>query len=302
MKLTILRGISGSGKSTWARNQNAAVVCRDDLRVGLFGSDGPEYYAHPDLKAREELVSKVEALAIAEHLSAGRDVISDNTNIEPKYAQKIADIGYRLGAEVEVKVFDVRLAVAIAANKHRAAAGGRDVPESAIRRQHDRLAGTKDWNPTPIYIPKPYNGTPGKPKAILVDIDGTLAHMNNKRGPFDWKKVGVDDPDINVMQIIDWIKRGMEEDAYVILMSGRDEVCRDETVNWLWDWGFDTWDKLYMRPQGDNRKDSIIKAELFDKYIRDNYDVVAVFDDRNQVVDMWRAMGLKVLQVAEGDF
>jgi len=33
-----------------------------------------------------------------------------------------------------------------------------------------------------------------------------------------------------------------------------------------------------------------------------NDDIFAVFDDRQQVVDMWRDNGLTVFQVADGDF
>jgi len=61
-------------------------------------------------------------------------------------------------------------------------------------------------------------------------------------------------------------------------------------------------DELFMRPEGDMRPDNIVKAELFDTYVRDNYDVQFVIDDRDQVVDMWRRMGLACLQVAPGDF
>jgi hypothetical protein len=50
------------------------------------------------------------------------------------------------------------------------------------------------------------------------------------------------------------------------------------------------------------RKDSVVKQELFDEHIRDIYDVVAVYDDRQQVVDMWRAMGIDCFQVAPGNF
>lgn len=57
-----------------------------------------------------------------------------------------------------------------------------------------------------------------------------------------------------------------------------------------------------MRPEGDERKDSIVKQEIYEKYIKDRYNVRFVLDDRNQVVDMWREVGLKVLQVAPGDF
>ena len=57
-----------------------------------------------------------------------------------------------------------------------------------------------------------------------------------------------------------------------------------------------------MRATGDQRRDSIVKLEIFDQEIRDRYHVIGVFDDRQQVVRMWRALGLTVFQVAEGDF
>jgi predicted kinase len=313
-KLTILRGVSGSGKSTWAEAQfgNPVVVSRDKMRVSFYGSDGEDYYkvSKEVLHKREDFITKVEHTAIAEALKAGLDVISDNTNVRPKYFKKIAAIGYRLGADVELKLFDVTLDEAIRRNGQRAALGGRNVPEKAIREQFEALKGTRNYFPERPYLPAPYTGTPGKPKAILVDIDGTLAHMRDHRGPFEWHNVGKDEPDFNVMQVIAWIREGMAaeymgfhgERGKVILMSGRDRVCEQETRDWLTSWDFGAFDGLFMRPQGDMRPDNIVKAELFDQHIRDNYDVVMVFDDRNQVVDMWRSMGVQVAQVAEGDF
>lgn len=311
-KMTILRGVSGCGKSTWAREQNAAVVSRDDIRFIQFGSDDRDYYTADKavLFERENLVTVIQDATIAALLKAGKDVIVDNTNIEWKYVKALAKIGYRAGAEVEVKVFDVPLHLAQQRANMRAALGGRNVDADIIRRQHERLQGTKNKALEKPYTPQPYTGTPGKPKAVLVDIDGTLAHMHDYRSPFDWKSVGKDDPDLNVMQVITWIRAGMtaltapwahEQTPQVILMSGRDEVCRQETFDWLVSWDFN-YDHLFMRPEKDMRPDNIVKAELFDKYVRDNYDVVMVFDDRNQVVDMWRLMGLTVAQVAEGDF
>lgn len=310
-KLTIVRGVSGSGKSTWATSQNAVVVSRDALRLAFFGSNDQDYYTVDKdvLSQKEHTVTVLQDAAIEGALRAGKDVIVDNTNIEWKFVKQLAKLGYRSGAEVEVKVFDVPLTKAVARNAMRARLGGRDVPEDVIRKQHDRLQGTKDRELEPVFQPKPYTGTPGKPKAILVDIDGTLAHMRGARSPYDWKRVGVDEPDFDVMQVITWIGLGMAaeyrgfhgEPAKVILMSGRDAVCRQETFDWMVSWDFN-YDELFMRPEGDMRPDNIVKAELFDTYVRDNYDVVMVFDDRNQVVDMWRRMGIKVAQVAEGDF
>ena len=57
-----------------------------------------------------------------------------------------------------------------------------------------------------------------------------------------------------------------------------------------------------MRKTGDNRKDSIIKEEIYRNLIEPNYNIEFVLDDRNQVVDMWRRIGLTCLQVADGNF
>lgn len=302
-RLVICRGISGSGKSTWARQQNGVVVERDEIRKMLFGTDGPDYYAVEKevLSSREQTVTVVRDNMIAGLLKDGKDVYVSDTNIEWKFVKQIAKIGYRCGAEVEVKVFDVDLKTAVGRDEMRSYAGGRKVGRSVIERQHSRFQGTKNNLLEPVFAPREYNGTPGKPKAFLVDIDGTLAHMTN-RSPYDWKRVGEDEVDTVISQIVDSLRfsEGNNYDA-TIIMSGRDESCRAETESWLEIHDI-MYDRLFMRAAGDMRPDNIIKAELFDANVRDNYDVQFVLDDRDQVVDMWRRMGLTCLQVAPGDF
>ena len=59
-----------------------------------------------------------------------------------------------------------------------------------------------------------------------------------------------------------------------------------------------------MRPTDDYHhymKDSDLKQMWLDTLV-DKDDVFAVFDDRQQVVDMWRQNGLTCFQVADGDF
>jgi len=297
-KLTILRGVSGSGKSTWAEQQNAVVVSRDKIRLAVYGSDGPDYYnADKDvLSQREQTVTLAEHGMIDHLLRNGSDVIVDNTNIEWKYVNGYVKRARKLGAEVEIKVFDVPLATALGRNQMRAYGGGRNVPEDVIRKQHQRFQGNKTKELDPVFVPEPYTGTPGMPQAVLADVDGTLAHMKD-RGPFDWKRVGEDEVD----EIIAELVRLLDLDYLIVVMSGRDSACRDETEAWLRKHNI-SFDALFMRPEGDMRPDNIVKAELFDTHVRDNYDVQFVLDDRDQVVDMWRRMGLTCLQVAEGNF
>ena len=57
-----------------------------------------------------------------------------------------------------------------------------------------------------------------------------------------------------------------------------------------------------MRNTADTRKDSIIKKEIYDAHIKDKYYIELVLDDRDQVVRLWRSLGLPTFQVNYGDF
>lgn len=132
--------------------------------------------------------------------------------------------------------------------------------------------------------------------AIIVDIDGTLA-IRRDRGPYDWSKVGQDDVNDTIRKLL--IRyRSIQQ---LILVSGRDECCRSETIDWLKRNNI-AYDELFMRPEGNNEKDSIIKKRIYEDHIKGKFNVDFVLDDRNQVVKMWRELGLTCLQVAEGDF
>lgn len=137
---------------------------------------------------------------------------------------------------------------------------------------------------------------PTLPKAVICDIDGTLAHMVN-RSPYDPTKYLDDEVD----DFIHWAFARLSENATRIIVSGRDVDYKADTEQWLANHGI-TYDFLYMRPYKDKRNDAIVKREIYETYIKGKYDVRCVLDDRNRVVKMWREQGLKCLQVADGDF
>jgi len=301
--LTICRGISGSGKSTWARQQNAVVTSRDDIRDMLFPTHktDPAIYYRLDkdvLADAEHQVTLVQEAIIAGLLKAGKNVIVDNTNIQFKFVKQIAKIGYRYGADVEVKVFDVPLAQAIHQDYTRHLSGGRGVGKDIITKQYESFKHSKKMTLEPVTYPEPYSGTPGKPKAFMFDLDGTTYHMNNKRGPYD-HNVDVDDPDEVIIELINAITT--VTGWHPIAMSGRKEATREKTEACL-ERDYVMYDALFMRADDDNRADNLVKGDLFDENVRENYDVQFVFDDRDQVVETWRRIGIKCLQVAEGDF
>ena len=149
--------------------------------------------------------------------------------------------------------------------------------------------------------------------AVIVDIDGTIAHMGSKeppdRRPYDWDRVGEDEPIIPIINLVSMFRT---MGFVIIFVSGRDACCREATVKWLMtegvsmdvgkEWALVDEDQLFMRPKGNNEPDVIVKRKIYTDIIAPNYDVHYVLDDRNTVVKMWRDMGLTVLQVADGDF
>ena len=134
--------------------------------------------------------------------------------------------------------------------------------------------------------------------AIICDIDGTLANLGD-RHPFDFHKVDQDTVKHATAEAV----RVFHRAGYaIILLSGREESCRELTLEWLRRNEI-PFDGLHMRTTGDRRKDSIVKREIYNRVIPGTYAVLFVLDDRNQVVDMWRKeLGLACFQVDYGDF
>jgi hypothetical protein len=139
-------------------------------------------------------------------------------------------------------------------------------------------------------------------KAVIFDVDGTVALRD--QGPAgrhfsDWYRVGEDTPNRPVIELLRVL-----HDAYpyaMLAMSGRDEVCRMVTQAWL-RLNEVPFEELLMRRRGDNRQDAVVKRELYERHVRGHFDVRWVVDDRDQVVRMWRKLGLTCLQVADGNF
>ena len=143
------------------------------------------------------------------------------------------------------------------------------------------------------------SGARGKPSAWIVDLDGTLALMGD-RGPFEWHRVGEDQPNLPVVMATQALAAHPGVDA-IIALSGRDGSCRGQTVRWL-DAHEVPYNDLYMREPGDFRADQIVKEEIYRDIIEPRFNVIGVLDDRNKVVAMWRRIGLVCFQVADGAF
>ena len=296
LKVKILIGGPASGKSIWAsefalRNEKWIRVNRDDLRMMLKTQN----VCDPKV---ESLINDIQDEIILNSLAKNLNVIVDNTNLKQSRIKQIVKL-VEHKADIEFQVFDISLDKAIERDSKRE----KKVGENSIRdmfKTYKILVDSFDTSlikkKTKIY--KNPIKDKNKEDVILCDIDGTLAHMNGKRGPFDWQKVDRDDVDEIVA---DRLRKHKELGEKVIIVSGREDTCMDLTKEWLEFYNI-PYDDIFMRKKDDFRKDSIIKKEIFENEINPKYNVLFVYDDRNQVVKTWRELGVKVFQVEEGNF
>lgn len=292
--LRLVRGIPGAGKSSFAKawveddHTNRARVSRDDIRTMLYG-----YPRNPIDFSREDEVTAIEEAAVRAGLKAGKDVLVDATHLRAKYIRKWND----LHPLTEVIDFEVDVDEAVRRDVHRMYPVG----EVVIREMAQKFLKKGKLPPLPdLSAPAPqrynsYTRDPSLPTAYVVDLDGTLAQHH--RSPYDYDSLHTDTLDKSVADTI----YALDLENKIIAVSGRPDSHREQTLQWLRDNHVHV-DELHMRKTGDKRKDTIIKSEIFDKEIAPRYDVVAAFDDRNSVVQMWRDKGVKCFQVQLGDF
>lgn len=139
-----------------------------------------------------------------------------------------------------------------------------------------------------------------KQSVIICDLDGTAA-LPLARSPYDYSKVMTDEPNDPIRTLLYVMhKHGFP----IIYVSGRPGSlqCRKLSLAWLARHSFPRGEILLMRPEGDTRRDNIVKQELYEQHIKPVYNVLLVLDDRDRVVAMWREQGLTCLQVNYGDF
>jgi len=298
--LTILIGPPASGKTTYALEQvrknsdNLKRVNMDDLR---FMATNYKY-----TRENEQYIFNLRNMAIRSALKRGFDVISDDTNLPGKTRKGLHKIAEEIGnVTVNEKFFDISLPEALRRDANRTKSVGDDIVKKFYKKYINR---NFKLNPPTYYPPvKSENFNTliqdtSLPKAIMCDIDGTAAKMVT-RGPYEWDKVKEDIVNTPVIEII----RKFYKDGYKILfLTAREGQAEELTREWLTENDV-PYHKLFIKPSHDSRKDTINKREIFDKNIRDRYNVLFVMDDRDQVVKLWRdEIGLTCLQVDWGNF
>lgn len=279
-KVIMLRGLPGSGKSTWAKqylidHPGSVRVCKDDLRSMLHNG----YHS----KRREAFVCRVRDAIIESALDAGHDCVIDDTNFWAGHLQRIERIAHLYDALVEVKAFDVPVEVCVERDRQRENQVGDRVIRDMARKY---VVAAK-----PPKIAYDFN----LPSIVISDLDGTLALFGDAN-PYD-RDFSEDELNFAVYTAL---RRAYMEDQGIILLSGRKEKHREVTEQWLRK-NIVAFDALYMRADDDNRKDAVVKEELYNEHIKGHYNVRAVFDDRLSVCRLWWSLGLPLFRVGDPD-
>ena len=299
-QILILVGAPGSGKSTFARyflrtEENWMRLCRDDFRTMHFASGNLSN--HEENLIGEMIDASIEAL-----LSKRSNVLLDATHCRKAYIEHYIERFNHL-ADISFKLFDVDAATLAERCEKRFQNTGKLVPIAVINKFVEELEVLKkefDFAPRPkVDFHKSVSVQDANlPKAILCDLDGTLALMRN-RDPYDAMHCDEDDLNEPVAKVL---RTYNHYGCQILLISGREDRFYYPTVRFLEKYSI-PYHQLWMRKTNDFRKDAMIKREIYDAEIAGKYFIEFILDDRNQVVEMWRKeLNLPCFQINYGNF
>ncbi len=143
---------------------------------------------------------------------------------------------------------------------------------------------------------------------VIFDLDGTLADIGHRvhhvrgGGKPDWDAFfAACADDLPVPHVVETMDAHIRAGHRVEIWSARSDVVRTETEGWLSEQGIPPRFLRHMRAAGDNTPDAVLKKYWLSQEA-DRPDLI--YDDRQRVVDMWRAEGIPCFQVVadwEGD-
>lgn len=306
-KIILCRGIQGAGKTTHARQwveedpEHRIRINNDDIR-NMLG----KYW----VTSREDLVSNIKRNIATDAIERGYDIIVDNMNLNPKEVKFWQDIvdshnnylkdpkiiqpaWVQWEYELEFKDFFIPLEECIRRDANRPNPIGEKVIRDTWRKYKHFIQTTE----VERYVNNLKAWDLSKPICVVVDMDSTLCFNTTKRPWFgEGAAEGMknDIPNGGVCSIVYQLQKSYP----IILATGRDTSQEEVTKQWLSDKGIDI-SEFYFRTEGDYRKGVELKREQIEK-IMEKYNILVIFEDCEPVVQMYRDMGLTVLQPNRG--
>lgn len=286
-KIIMTKGLPASGKDSWAKefikiNTNFKRVNKDLLREMIDFSCFSKKNEKFVLKIRDEFINQA--------LQNGYSVIVSDTNFAPKHEETLRELAilHDVDFEINDSFMEVDVDTCIERDLKR---GDASVGQKVILDMYYRYIHKEDFY---------HIENKSLSNCVIVDIDGTIAEKKG-RSPYDMTRVLEDTPKQNIIDLV----RLLSQDNEIIFFSGREDSAFEDTKHWIRKYVFPGSCEpinLYMRREGDNRADWIIKQDLFLEHISKKYNPKLIIDDRRQVVDVWRKMGLTCLEVADHRF
>jgi hypothetical protein len=145
------------------------------------------------------------------------------------------------------------------------------------------------------------------PRVVIWDYDGTLSCGKHRLHALPTKDLHLveswsefnglcvyDDP---IQDNIDIMNAMYDAGLYVVILTGRSDEVRSESLKWLKDKGA-RFHMLEMRKKSDNRKDTIIKEEFLREKVGLK-NIVAAWDDSPSVIAHFRSLGITTYQVVD---
>ena len=300
-KVILCRGIQGSGKSTWAK----AWAAEDpEHRIRINNDDMRNMLGVYWVPSREELITHSKNLLAIHAMMLGYDIVIDNMNLNPKEVKFWEDIvethnntiqnsDYYDKYVIEFQDFFIPLEECIRRDAMRTNPIGEKVIRDTWRRYKHFIQTTE----VEKYVNNLRAWDMGKPTCVVVDMDSTLCFNTTKR---PWYGEGAaegminDVPNGGVCDVIFELQKSYP----IILATGRDTSQEEVTKQWLLDHEINI-SEFYFRKEGDYRKGVEVKREQIEDIMK-NYNILAVFEDCEPIVQMYRDMGLTVLQPNKG--
>ena len=300
-KLILTRGIPGSGKSSWAK----AWVAEDpEHRLRLNWDDmrnmlGPYWVPSRENINKTMLWCAVNAASLCDK---PYDMVIDNMNLNPKgwkeyeewiktYNASHHAVKTNVQYELEFKDFFISVDECI----RRDAMRPHPIGEKTIKDIWRRYKHFIQTSEVEKYVNNLIKEDESKPWCVVVDMDSTLCFNTTKRpwfGEGSTEAMINDTPNLGVIRIVE------NQNFPIIVCTGRNKAQREVTEKWLNKYNIYP-KEFYMRENGDYRKGVEVKEELI-KQILDKYNIAAVFEDCESIVQRFREMGLTVLQPNKG--
>ena len=289
-KLVIMRGLPGSGKSTWAK----AWVNEDPInRVRLNWDDMRNMMGPYWVPERENtgVLKELREKFLKHMMERNWDIVCDNMNLNPKEIEFYENIVKEFNEDghpytIEFKDFFIPVEECIRRDAMRANPIGEKTIKSLFHKYMPLIVGNehrKKIESQPTY-------RADKPNCIIVDMDGTLAFNLSGRSFFDdIDMIKYDTPLLATVSILRAMK--MTGTCNIFIVTGRSEKSREATEVWLAENNI-PFDKVFMREDGDYSHSQDFKQKVYEDNIKNNYNVLFVLDDDTKCMKMYQEQGL----------